>query len=107
MYTLGYILSHPERLPLSADLFLPSDEVWSAATSCAVLAVDRYAENDTPPAYATDHGLQRSLQVGQIREVVRNARLQRDNATVEELVRAFLFYYDHDAFIDFHKQNKP
>jgi hypothetical protein len=99
--TLGEVLSATERLPLDADVFLPFDEVWGLDTRCAVVRVDRYAEERTTPEIAARNGLGYALQVAQVQDIVANAREQRPAATVEDLVAAFLFFYDRDAFIDF------
>jgi hypothetical protein len=42
-----------------------------------------------------------ALSLSQVGEIVENARDQRDGLTGEELLRAFLYYFDHDAFIRF------
>lgn len=101
--TLGKVLSIADQLPLDADLFLPFDEVWEPNTRCAVERMDRYAEEPAVPEVATRNGLGRALQIAQVQDIVDNARQQRASASVEELVEAFLFYYDRDAFIDFSK----
>lgn len=105
--TLGEALSVADRLLLDADLFLPFDEVWGPHTRCAVVAVDRYADEPEVPEVAGRNGLGRALQVAQLQDIVDNARQQRPGASVEELVAAFLFYYDRDAFIDFNKNVEP
>ena len=102
--TLGEVLSVADRLPLDADLFMPFDEVWKSETRCAVEVVDRYADEPVIPDVALQSGLERVLQVAQVQDIVDNARQQMPGASVKELVEAFLFYYDRDAFIDFSKK---
>jgi hypothetical protein len=99
--TLREVLSTAERLPLDTNLYLPFDEVWAAGTRCVVARVDRYAEEPTTPELAAQHGLGYALQAVQVQDIVINAREQRPGITVEDLVEAFLFFYDRDAFIDF------
>jgi hypothetical protein len=105
--TLGETLSAADRLPLDADLFLPFDEVWQPSTRCIVERVDRYADEPEVPEVAARNGLSRALQVAQVRDIVDNARQQRPGAGAAELVAAFLFYYDRDAFIDFGRPAEP
>ena len=105
--TLGEVLSVADRLPLDADLFLPCDAVWAPDTRCAVEPVDRYAEEPAVPEVAARNGLARALQVAQVQDIVDNASQQRPGASVEELVEAFLFYYDRDAFMDFSRSAEP
>jgi hypothetical protein len=101
---LGEVLSAADRLPLDADLFLPFDEVWGPDTRCAVASVDRYADEPVLPDLAARNGLGRALQVAQVQDIVDNARQQLPRAKSEDLVEAFLFYYDRDAFIDFSRR---
>jgi hypothetical protein len=99
--TLGTVLLNANELPLDADLFLPFGEVWGPTTRCAVLPVDRYADEPVVPDLAAQNGLERALQVAQLQDVVDNARQQRACLSVEAIVAAFVFFYDRDAFINF------
>jgi hypothetical protein len=99
--TLGEVLSSTDHLPLDAELFLPFDEGWGPDTRCAVEPVDPYADEPEVPELAALNGLGRTLQIAQVQDIVSNARQQRPGASVAELISAFLFYYDRDAFIDF------
>lgn len=101
--TLGTVLLNANELSLDADLFLPYDEIWVSTTRCAVIPVDRYADDndDDIPDLAAQNELERALQIAQVKDIVANARQQRNQLSVEELVAAFLFYYDRDAFINF------
>ena len=42
-----------------------------------------------------------SLSVAQVQDIIANAREQIAEPTPEQLLTAFLFYYDRDAFINF------
>ena len=99
--TLGAVLLNADDLSLDADLFLPYGEVWDSTTRCAVIPADRYADEYNTPDLAVQNNLERALQIAQVQDVVVNARLQRSKVTVENLVAAFLFYYDRDAFSNF------
>ncbi|MFO0942583.1 MAG: hypothetical protein U0930_17745 [Pirellulales bacterium] len=99
--TLGAVLLNADDLSSDAVLFLPYGEVWNSKTRCAVIAVDRDADEDDVPDLAVQNSLERALQIAQVQDVVVNARQQRNQLTAEILVTAFLFYYDRDAFIIF------
>lgn len=99
--TLGAVLLNADELSLDAVLFLPYGEVWNSTTRCAVIAVDRYADEDHVPDLAAQNNLERALQIAQALDVVAIAHQQRNQLTVENLVTAFLFYYDREAFIIF------
>jgi hypothetical protein len=96
-------LTLAETSPYDAALFLPGDAVWAIDTPCAILAVDPYDDGAVDPPFARQHGLRHALSVAQIQDIVANAREQIDEPTPEQLLAAFLFYYDRDAFIDFGK----
>ena len=96
-------LTLAETSPHDAALFLPSDAVWAIETPCAILAIDPYDDGEVDPPFARQRGLRRALSVSQIQDIVANAREQIAEPTPEQLLAAFLFYYDRDAFIDFGK----
>ncbi len=101
LITLGKALEAVNDSSYDAYFFLPPDEVWNADTPCAVIEIDPYDDSDDDPAFARTHGLRKSLSVPQAQDVVRNAREQLGSPTAQQLVTAFLFYYDRDAFISF------
>lgn len=86
-----------------AALFLPPDEVWGLGTRCAIFEVDTYADLEAEPPLARQQGLRRAVGADQIRDIIENTRQQIPNPSPEQLLAAFLFYYDRDAFINFDK----
>lgn len=104
---MGHLTTLREALELadaSADhaaLFLPKDEVWSLDTTCALLEVDPFDDSEAPQPLVQRHGLGYALSVPQVQDILSNARQQLAAPSSEQLLAAFQFYYDHDAFIDF------
>ena len=98
---LSAVLLESSRLPWNHALYLPSDEEWSLFSRCAVLDEDESDGEDETRKFASQHGLAYALGVQQIQDIMTNARAQRPNASAEELFEAFLYYYDHDAYISF------
>jgi len=43
--------------------------------------------------------LQRRLNADQLLEIIANAKLQRENVTMAQLIEAVSHYYEHDAFL--------
>jgi hypothetical protein len=88
-------------------LYLPSDEKWHLESRSTVLTSEEVppAQEDEPdagvPLFAKENRLMRVLPIGTVKEIVANAKAQRPRATSEELFKAFLHYYDNDAFISF------
>ena len=101
LITLREALSLADSSPDDAALFLPLGEAWSLDTACALSETDPYEDSEAPPKLAQDHGLGYALSVPQLQDIVSNARQQLAEPTAEQLLAAFLFYYDRDAFIDF------
>jgi hypothetical protein len=98
--TLGEALRVGEDLPFSHSLFLPLDVSWNATTPCAILNADHLDDPDQHPI-AIEHGFRSVIGTNEIQDIVINAREQLSAATVEQLLEAFLFYIDNDAFFDF------
>ncbi len=100
MYKLSYILENSNQFNWSDALFLPEDEVWNKETEGMVLDPDDVEDDVVDlPKEAIDNNLMYVLSMQMIQSVVKNAKEQRTEASEEDLVEAFLFYYDNDAYI--------
>ncbi len=95
---LGELLSQQTRYSSGGFVYLPMDEVWQLPTECAVLS---QSDIDEVPGFALQHGLSYALETASVHDIVSNARAQIKEPTLGQLLEAFLFYYDHDAFITF------
>lgn len=104
--TLGQVLAYFEPKPRGYWLYLPEHIPWGAETKCMVLESVEVPPEEEDLQYAGIPELARqndmidALPMSSIEEIVHNARAQKAHASVEELVEAFLYYYDNDAFID-------
>lgn len=102
---LGEILSNAGTYHELAWLYLPNGGAWDLDSEGAILIPEEVPpeldeEPDASvPEFAKARDLCEVLQVATIQDIVRNARMQKPNATGADLLRAFKFYYDHDAFI--------
>jgi hypothetical protein len=94
--TLGHVLSQPESFDLSHSLFLPETEVWANDTECLVLA---QSDVDGLPEEARVRQLVYAIGIAQIVDVFANLKTVRSSPTAGDVLKAFLFYYDNDAFI--------
>jgi hypothetical protein len=101
MMSLGEVLAKADALNWRHALYLPFTEVWTEATSCAVIDREESEEPDEVPTFANEHGLEYALLISTVQDIVANARLQKPCIEISDLMRAFRFYYDHDAFIVF------
>jgi len=97
--TLGKVLGDDRyQNAVHCFLYLPMEEVWRLETRCMVLD---QSDVDGIPEVVKRHGLSFALEIPTVRDIVANAIQQRPNVSLEQLLQAFLFYYDHDAFIAF------
>lgn len=98
--TLRYLLVNIEQFEWSDALFLPEDAIWSLDTHCLVLDPDDVEDDaDEVPRLAKDNNLMYTLGIQTIQDIVRNAYEQKIECTDVDLFKAFLYYYDNDAFI--------
>lgn len=104
--TLGWVLDHAASLPWDHAIYLPSEERWTLTTRCLVLNPDDCADNEGEPAEARARGLRYALGVQDVKGIVDNARQQSVHLSAEDLFGSFLYYYDHDAFIDLSARRK-
>ena len=81
---------------------MPHGVDWNESTQCAVLhSDDLEKEPDLDrPRVAVENGLYYALEMQVIESIVENARDQRRAATISDLVDAFVYYHDNDAYID-------
>ncbi|QEG26876.1 hypothetical protein GobsT_16240 [Gemmata obscuriglobus] len=98
MLTLGDVLTSPTRPGRDVHLFLPADRPW--ALSAPALVVDLDDGDEEPENVERRTGFRYVLPLSTVGQITANARRQLRTPTAGELLRAFLFYYNCDAFID-------
>jgi hypothetical protein len=99
--TLGQALSDSREPLWDASLLLPFDRRWDLDTPAFVAA---YAEDpvDNDSVVVDGVKLERAIGVNEVHGVFLNASLQLgEGVSLDQLLKAFLSYYDNDAFIDF------
>lgn len=102
MYKLGFILENIDKFKWSDALYLPEDEIWNKDTEGMVLDSDNVEnDEDEVPKEAKEKNLIYALNIQIIQSIVDNSYQQKSKLSVEELVEAYLYYYDYDAYIDF------
>jgi hypothetical protein len=99
---LREVLGAVDAFPWDHTLYMPHGVDWTLDTTCAVL--DSNDENEADPEnpkFAQDNALHYALGMQVIEGIVENAKAQKQNATLDDLLAAFIHYYDRDAYIDF------
>ena len=101
MYKLAFVLENIDKFKWSDALFLPEDEEWNKDTEGMVLDPDDVEEDDDIPKEAKERKLMYALSIQTIKSIIQNISQQKSEISEEELVEAYLFYYDNDAYINF------
>jgi hypothetical protein len=107
--TLREVLTHCD-IPWDAWLFLPESIPWVLDSEALIARMDEvppegaYSPKAGYPERALAKGLLAALDTSTVQDIVANARQQRPDADEQDLLRAFLYYYGNDAFIDFAAQ---
>lgn len=96
--SLHHILERPGDF--SGWLYLPPMP-WTLDTEGAFLEDADDAEADVAPAIAAQPGWKATLDSATIEDIVINAHDQVDEPSVAQLLDAFVFYVENDAFILF------
>ncbi len=106
MYELIFILNNIESFKWSDALFLPENEVWDKHTKGLIQDPDDIEndEDELPKAAIENHFIY-TLSIQSIQLIVENAKRQKQNISTDDLLEAFLFYYDNDAYMDFSDKN--
>lgn len=100
LIALGKILTNIEQFEWSDALFLPEDEAWDLDTKGAIIDPDDIEnDSDEMPEFARENNLVYALDIQTIKGITKNAFVQKNECTDKDLIEAFLYYYDNDAFI--------
>lgn len=104
--TLEDVFAQAFDLPASAWLYLPSEVMWELTSEAAILESEEVTpdEEDDPdagiPQFAKANGLKQVLPVSVIQDIVENIKYQVPGAQLDQVFKAFLFYFEHDAFME-------
>ena len=101
MHKLSFILKNIEKFKWSDALFLPEDEVWEKDTEGMVLDPDDVEDDDDDvPREAKEKHLMYALNIQTIQLIVKNLEQQNHHYSEGDLMEAFLYYYNNDAYIE-------
>ena len=102
MLELVYVLEHINEFNWSDALFLPEDEVWNLNTKCMVLDPDDVEDDEEDaPQIAKEKGLIYTLSIQNVQMIYENVHEQKGDCSNDDLIKALLYYYDNDAYIEF------
>jgi hypothetical protein len=98
---LGEVLSTIRTFKWNYALYIGGDFPFEHDSPCAVLDPNDSDDPDLDPDFAIQHDLEYALSVQQAQDVVENAMAQKKQLDIEDILEAFNFYYENDAFIKF------
>ena len=88
-------------------LFLSEVEKWTLDSPCLVIECVEVPpdQEDEPkagyPDLALRHNMMITLEIATVQDILQNAKSQKPDAQGDDLFKAFIYYYDYDAFIEF------
>ena len=88
------------QLPWNYVVYLPAGPP-ALDTECIVLDPDDIGPNHEAPVDAVDLGFEEGLGIDDIRSIKENAQFQGKKPTEIEMLQAFAYYLENDAFIKF------
>jgi hypothetical protein len=91
-----------EKIPLKGWLYLET-KPWDLNTEGIMVEEDKDADPSAPfpPKIIQQLNLIEVLDAAGIEDIIDNAESQISNLTAEQILLAFEFYFDNDAFIEF------
>jgi len=99
---LKHVLEQVESFPWTHALYADRTVPWSLQTKCLVHDPDDVASDDDDlPEIVVAAEMQDVLEIQDVKDIVANAKAQRPDVTLDELLQAFVFYIERDAFIAF------
>lgn len=104
--TLSELLANVEQIDPTYELYMPKQEAWTLDTPCSVIGYEDYADAEEDPQYALENNLVYVFGIETVRSIVSNARLQKAEVSLKELYDAFIYYYDHDAFLILERESQ-
>lgn len=99
--TLAETLQSAPSLPWRAALYLPVEIRWELNTPTIICNPDDLHDETTGTDAIPAPGMRYALSIADVKDIVDNARKQRPDCSPDDLLKAFLFYFERDAFIEF------
>lgn len=100
LITFYEVLVDPNKFSWADSLFLPENKNWNLGSPTAVMNLDDL-EDEEIPQFALENNLIFVLNISNVQDIIENARQQRNDCSINDLLEAYLYYYRNDAFISF------
>lgn len=104
IYRLGDILTGSVELDPRMYFYMSMNEIWELETRCCMLDT---SDIDGNPEFAEQNNFEFVIEAAAIIDIIENLNMQIPRPTPGQLLDAFLFYYDNDAFIAIAEHGRP
>ncbi|GEM_PF-584979 len=98
------VLSHPEKNPETWFYLPPNLREWNLNTE-GIFSLDSFDfpsdSDDFLPEQVKQNGWIETLDGASIEDVIDNVNNQLENPSLDQLLQAFIYYFENDAFIVF------
>ncbi|MCC8423197.1 DUF7716 domain-containing protein [Photorhabdus thracensis] len=104
LVSISDVLSTPENNSSEWFCLPPDQNSWTLETEgvFSLSSADFPPDSDDYlPKQVKENGWIEVLDGGTIEEVVANTKAQLDNPSLNDLLKAFIFYFENDAFMEF------
>jgi hypothetical protein len=98
--TLAEALQSAPSLPWRDALYLPVETPWELSTPAIISNPDDLYDETTNTEAVPATGMRYALSITDVQDIVDNARKQRPDCSLVDLLKAFTFYFERDAFIE-------
>jgi hypothetical protein len=99
--TLGSVLKTIDNYPWYLALYLPRAMPWTLDSQALVLDPNDCEEAEEEPSFAKSQNFRYALTIQDLQGIADNARAQRQDLGDQDLLAAFLYYWEHDAYLQF------
>jgi hypothetical protein len=97
---LSAVIENIDSVPWEYALYIPSTDVkWSVEMPVMIADPDDTDSDEGDPEVVTTNGFKYGLSISEIQDVVKNIRMQKPKAGLEEVVSAVKYYFENDSFI--------
>lgn len=104
LISIRNIFMSSETIPDTWFYLPPDQSKWSLDTE-GIFSLSSFDfppdSDDFLPEQVKNNGWIDTLEGAAIEDVIDNAKYQLENPTVDQLLNAFIFYYENDAFMEF------
>ncbi|MBG9452537.1 hypothetical protein ABE61_00095 [Lysinibacillus sphaericus] len=104
LISISNVLTHPEKNPETWFYLPPNSTEWNLKTK-GVFSLDSFDfstdSDDFLPEQVKNNGWIETLDGASIEDVIDNVNNQLENPTLDQLLQAFIYYFENDAFLVF------